>query len=474
VGKSTGQRAIGEVYTGTREEDTARKRYKALFKTLKEGRQKNLIPFLESTTDRDGYMIISEYWQVKTLSELIEDVLIPSPLELGFIFAQVNQAVVYLHSQGIIHRNIGPETILVARGSPVDSRLTGFSEAISAASATEVVGHQHFRAPEISGSREYGQLVDVFSLSKVIQHCLAIQDVSNTPMDSISQKGLATDPSQRCTASMIQKEIDSMTDGNYSWPFQSLRLQRRFKLAWCCEDNDTYIRLSDLCQVIQALADPYSASVIPSGVRTIRIDDQDFPGQYCRLVYGERILIECGLNWHTWILNPKPSDKGVFSTNMDLDFDLYCHTTSQMFNMTTLLRTVSPDLARIATWDLKPQIQEVHGDSRWEGNYIDRRSFETVLERVQTTEMAVLPDLIVLNHKRIHTRFSRVGYSNAVIVVTRWLTPPWVLLSREEGKRLYGHQSYGSRNDLRKWCMTYGLKSVADRIDLTISCHPIP
>ena len=114
VDKTTGQGAIGEVYDDPQEAGAAKKRYKALFKTLKKGAEKILIPFLEeSTTDGYGYMIISEYWwQAKTLSELIEEEILPPPPELSFIFAQINQAVAYLHSQGIIHRNISPKAIL--------------------------------------------------------------------------------------------------------------------------------------------------------------------------------------------------------------------------------------------------------------------------------------------------------------------------------------------------------------------------
>ena len=262
-----------------------------------------------------------------------------------------------------------------------------------------MVGHQHFRAPEMNGNREYDQRVDVFSLSKVIQHCLTVQDVSNTLIDPFCQKGLATDPNRRFAASMMGKEIDSVTEGNHMWPFQTLKLLRRFRLAWYREGNDTYIRLSDLCQVIQALADAFSPNVVPSVFETKQVDDENFPGQYCRLKYGERLLIECGLKWHLGILTPKSSASGISCTHMDLSFDLHYHTASQMFNVTALLKTTSLDLARVATWDVKPKVQEVHGDMQWEGNYIDRRSFEEVLARIQNTEVATVhPDLSLLNH----------------------------------------------------------------------------
>ena len=82
-------------------------------------------------------MIISEYWQAKTLSELIEEDLTPYPRELGFVFAKINQAVVCLYySHAIIPRNIVLGVILVALGSPVKSRLAGFAEANSSPIST--------------------------------------------------------------------------------------------------------------------------------------------------------------------------------------------------------------------------------------------------------------------------------------------------------------------------------------------------
>ncbi|RMZ82668.1 hypothetical protein DV738_g1597, partial [Chaetothyriales sp. CBS 135597] len=475
VDKSTGQRLIGQVYTSDVEKMLAKEHYKALFDILKGGREKNLIPFLGSTMDGSDYMIISEYWPPATgLSEYIEEEATPNPLELGFIFVQINHAISYLHSKGIIHRNIRPESISVTHGSPVTSRLTGFSEAVLTACATEVVGHQDFRAPEMNGIQEYDQLIDVFSLSKVIQYCLTIQQAPKTLMDSIVQKGLAVDTAKRYMASRIQKEIDSTADGEYEWPFRSVTLKRRFKVAWYHERNNTYIRLSDLYRLIQSLADPYYAEAIPPIVKTRNIHDLNFPGEYCRLVYGRKLFEACGLRYNHGVLKPRTKRDGVFSQYVDLDFDLYYHSASQMFNVTTLLQTVPLELARVATWDLQAQVQEVHGDAKWEGNYIDRRSFEQVLERVQKTEtVKVLLDDIKVDEQRANTRFSMVDSSKEVIVVTRWVSPPWVTLNRVKGETSLDNLSFGSQDELREWCTTHSLQHVLDRINLTIGHQPI-
>jgi len=74
----------------------------------------------------------------------------------------------------------------------------------------EAVGDPDFRAPEMSGNQGYDQLVDVFSLSKVIQHCLVVENLSKTQIGPILQKGLAQNPRERLSASMIQKEIESI------------------------------------------------------------------------------------------------------------------------------------------------------------------------------------------------------------------------------------------------------------------------
>ncbi|KIW58799.1 hypothetical protein PV05_03296 [Exophiala xenobiotica] len=473
VRKSTGQRVIGKVYD-KKESDAAQRRYDALFEILSAGSEKNLIPFLESV-EENGHTIISEYFVARPLNELIEKELTPYPFELSFIFAQINRAVTHLHSKGIIHGNIRPEVILVARGSPFTSRLTGFSEAIWTGSGTEVIGHHDYRAPEMNGCQNYDQLVDVFSLSKVMQHCLAIHDASDTLMDSTVQKGLAVDPVKRHRASQIQEEIDSTADGDYTWPFEPVKLKRRFTVAWYHEYNDTYIRLSDLYPLLQSLADPYRAKAISPIVKPRYIDDPNFPGEYCKLVYGENLFVACGVGYSSGILKPQNKKQGVFSGYVDLNFEVFYHIASQMFNVTTLLRTVPLELARVATWDIEPQIQEVHGDKYWEGNYIDRPSFEKVLERVQqTTKTGVLLDHITLDDQRAHTRFATVDYSKAVIVVTKWASPPWVTLSREKAKKSFDGNHFGSKDDLQEWCATYGLQSVLDRVNLTIGHHPIP
>ncbi|RMD44435.1 hypothetical protein DV735_g719, partial [Chaetothyriales sp. CBS 134920] len=475
VHKSTGQKFMGEVYAETPEQTTLRVRYEALTEILKEGREKNLIPFLESTVDGGFFIIISEYWPATSLNVLIDEELTPDPLELSFVFAQMIQAISYLHSKGIMHRSISPESIFVARGSPVISRLGGFSEAISATCATEVVGHPDFRAPEMTGTQEYGYLIDVFSLSKVIQHCLAIQEGSNILMDSIVQKGLAVDPVERPSASQIQKEIDSTADGDYEWPFKSVTLRRRFKVTWFHEWNDTYIRLSDLYQLILCLADPYNAKAVPPVVKAKYFDDVDFPGQYCRLVYGTRLFDACGLRNRGGILKPRTKRIGNFSEDVDLSFNLYYHAPSQMFNVTTLLQTAPLDLARVATWDLQSQVQEVHGDAEWEGNYIDRRSFEQVLERVQQTQKVTVPlGNIEVQDRRAHTRFGAVDYAKEVIVVTKWASPPWVTLTRMKGETSLDNMCFGSQDELREWCTTSRLHGVLDRVNITIRPQPIP
>jgi serine/threonine-protein kinase len=95
------------------------------------------------------------------------------------ILGEVGSALSYAHKQGVIHRDIKPETILLANGRPMVADF-GIALAVSAAAGgrmTETglsLGTPHYMSPEqATAEKEITARSDVYSLASVLYEMLA-------------------------------------------------------------------------------------------------------------------------------------------------------------------------------------------------------------------------------------------------------------------------------------------------------------
>lgn len=96
----------------------------------------------------------------------------PSLEQLIDIFANVAEAVDYVHRRGFLHRNIKPSVILLDRsGLP---RLTGFTFAVAreGVASAKLAGTPHYMAPEqlASDQAELVPQTDVWGLGATLYH----------------------------------------------------------------------------------------------------------------------------------------------------------------------------------------------------------------------------------------------------------------------------------------------------------------
>jgi serine/threonine protein kinase len=148
----------------------------------------NVVEVLDAGEDSDGslYLVL----ELLTGQDLATHLMRRPRLEVAetvTIIAQVLQALVVAHRQGIIHRDIKPENIFLTRGVTGDthvkildfgiSKAIGPSEdgpALSVTQTNTTVGTPHYMAPEQArGERGIDTRADLWAVGVVLYECLA-------------------------------------------------------------------------------------------------------------------------------------------------------------------------------------------------------------------------------------------------------------------------------------------------------------
>lgn len=122
---------------------------------------------------RDGavHYIAMEYVEGEDLKRLIRREGRLSPQRAAAIAAQVCEALEFAHEHGIIHRDVKPQNILLARDGGVKVADFGIARALSSATITQtgtVLGSVQYLAPEQARGSAVGRAADVYALGVVL------------------------------------------------------------------------------------------------------------------------------------------------------------------------------------------------------------------------------------------------------------------------------------------------------------------
>merc|ERR1712072_339669 len=96
------------------------------------------------------------------------------------IFAQIMEAVQYLHSKNVIHRDLKSQNVFLAHDGRVrlgDFGLCKHTQAIKGVASKELThaGTDCYMAPEMLSSKKYGKPADVWALGCVLYELLTGQ-----------------------------------------------------------------------------------------------------------------------------------------------------------------------------------------------------------------------------------------------------------------------------------------------------------
>ncbi len=124
------------------------------------------------------YFIVMEYIQGKTLKDLIrEKGRIPADIAVELL-RQITEAIMHAHENGVIHRDIKPQNILVSRSGEVKVTDFGIAQAVTTGTVTyndQVMGSVHYFSPEQARGNLIGEQSDVYSLGIVLYEMLTGQ-----------------------------------------------------------------------------------------------------------------------------------------------------------------------------------------------------------------------------------------------------------------------------------------------------------
>lgn len=207
---------------------------------------------LEPSTSefRDGYIVVD-----RMDTDLVKLLRYPNSratIEIGhvkYIFHQLVCAVRYLHSAGIVHRDLAPANILV--NQDVTVRLCDFGLAKPLGEGqplTEYVTTRWYRAPEcICGRRDYNETVDIWSLGCILAELLTKKPLfpGSNQQDQLQRIfrliGSPTDETlKRMASPACYKAVNSWT------PVIA-------KPQWASQLISSHINDADACDLLQKL-----------------------------------------------------------------------------------------------------------------------------------------------------------------------------------------------------------------------------
>lgn len=137
----------------------------------------NLVRLLDAGEDEDGPYLVLELVEGETLKERIRRLGALSPAESARLCAEVADALAYAHAEGIVHRDVKAQNVLIAADGR--ARLTDFGIARSAEHEADgltrtdvMIGSADYLAPEQADGSRVDPRTDVYSLGIVLYECL--------------------------------------------------------------------------------------------------------------------------------------------------------------------------------------------------------------------------------------------------------------------------------------------------------------
>ena len=129
----------------------------------------NIVEMYDSYLVEDELWVVMEYLEGGALTDIVTNVRM-SEEQIATVCKMCLKALAYLHSQGVIHRDIKSDSILLAADGNVKLSDFGFCAQVSSElpKRKSLVGTPYWMSPEVISRLPYGPEVDIWSLGIMV------------------------------------------------------------------------------------------------------------------------------------------------------------------------------------------------------------------------------------------------------------------------------------------------------------------
>lgn len=137
-----------------------------IYKILLDNRHKNISDIIAIFEYEDISVIIEEYINGETLSDVLSEQGVQSEEYTKKVIGQVCNGLIFLHKHNIIHRDINPNNIMITKDGTVKIIDFDISRSVkrNAANDTVVLGTVGYAAPEQFGFTQSGTRTDLYAV----------------------------------------------------------------------------------------------------------------------------------------------------------------------------------------------------------------------------------------------------------------------------------------------------------------------